>query len=299
MRFMTRGKKPAGRAAKAPSTRRRGGTENARNRRIDAARKRLGVKYGLIGLAALILGGGGYLGWQNDLHGHALDWAGSRILDGTVHIGLSVEEVYVVGRKETAREDVLSALNVTVGDPILGFDPTEARDRLEALGWIKSAEVRRTLPGTVVVKIEERRAIAIWQHDDSFVLIDPDGVVIGAKDLKRHSHLKLLVGPDAPMHAQELLTVLAQEPELENRVVAAIRVGARRWNLRLDGGIDVHMPETGVAEAWRQLATYQRDHEILSRTVQEIDMRQIDRMTLQLTEPGLQEVMMRGKGEET
>lgn len=297
MRFLMRAKKPTGKAAKADPRR------NGKSRKTDSdpenGRLRRSLAWGASCAGILAILGGLAYAWQVDAPSRIAAWSYDRFMDVTADAGLSVREVYAVGRTETARADILDALNVNIGDPILDFSPDEARTRLEALGWVRAAEVRRTFPGTVVVRLEEREAIAIWQHDQRFVLIDSNGIEIGEKDVHRHSHLKIVVGPDAPQHTAELLNLLRSEPELEDRVVAAVRVGARRWNLRLEGGIDVSMPEEGASIAWRKLADYQREHEILSRAVGEIDLRHPDRMTVQLTEPGLQEVMGRGKGEET
>ena len=40
-----------------------------------------------------------------------------------------------------------------------------------------------------------------------------------------------------------LMDMLATQPDLQKRVVAAVRVGERRWNLRMNNGADVMLPE--------------------------------------------------------
>lgn len=300
MRFLTRAKKPDRKAAKAPAAGAKKRARPARKASADPTARRRALKYGGFGGLGLAVAGALVAAVVTGAPQKAADWAQDTALTASAEMGLAVGEVYVIGRRETAKEDLVAALGLNVGDPILGFDPAEARIRIEKLGWVKSASVHRHLPATVTLQIDERKAIAIWQHEDRFVLIDPDGIEIGRKDVHRHGHLKVVVGPDAPQHAAELLDILATEPELEERVLAAQRVGARRWNLRLEGGIDVSLPEDGAEIAWRRLAEFQRDHEILSRAVGEIDMRHPDRLTLELTEPGLQEVLgRRNAGEET
>jgi len=59
-----------------------------------------------------------------------------------------------------------------------------------------------------------------------------------------------------------------REPELAVRVAAAIHVGGRRWNLRVDGAIDVLLPESDPAGAWAQLARLERSNGLLKRDVQ-------------------------------
>jgi cell division protein FtsQ len=296
MRLLTRGKKPAGRAATA----KQGAAPRRKANRIDPGMLRRGIKLGAAGVCGVALIAGAVAAHRLDVPGQIAGWAERTTLDMTARMGFAVRDVYVVGRAEADRDDLIAAVGLSVGDPILAEAPEDIRERVEALGWVKSAEVRRVFPGTLIVTVEERQAVAIWQNGDAFVLIDPDGIEIGARDVHRHRHLKVVVGPDAPRHAMSLLSLLAEEPELEDRVVAAVRVGQRRWNLRLDGGVDVRLPERDVEVAWRMLAEYQRDHEILSRAIDAIDLRYPDRISVQVTEPGLQEIRGREvEGEET
>ena len=64
------------------------------------------------------------------------------------------------------------------------------------------------------------------------------------------------------------------------RMVAAVRVGERRWNLQLRSGIDVLLPEGHEAAALDRLAALQQDHALLDRPLEVIDMRLPDRLVL-------------------
>jgi cell division protein FtsQ len=299
MRFIGKAQKSARKSAKT-RIRKTAREDHSLNRGfLKLTRKPALLRISVQSLFTALVLGGGAMAWSTGLPETILHQMSEKIIDATVDAGLDVREVYVTGRNETDKDAILEALSVNVGDPILTFDPHAARARLESLGWVKTAAVRKRLPNLVTLTIEEREAIAIWQHDGQYVLIDPDGVQIGQKNLNRHEHLKVVVGPDAPAHTAELLTLLSSEPELLSRVVAAQRVGARRWNVHLEGGVAINLPEEDAAIAWRRLATYQKEHEILSRAVERIDLRHPDRLTLQLTGPGLQEVQERTIGEET
>lgn len=67
---------------------------------------------------------------------------------------------------------------------------------------------------------------------------------------------------------------------MAQRVVAAVWVSERRWNLRLEGGVEVRLPELGAEEAWSQLADLERQQGLLERDVAMIDMRLPDRLVL-------------------
>ncbi len=192
--------------------------------------------------------------------------------------GLAVQDVLVVGRERTGKEDILGALGVERGAPILAFDPHAAKARLEELPWIRQVVVERRLPGLVFVELQEREAMAIWQLKGKLAVIDRDGAVIPGAKVSRFAELPLVVGEDAPEHAADLLHIIRSEPDLGGLVKAAIRVGGRRWNLRLRGGIDVQLPEADSAAAWAQLAGIERSHGVLQRDVSMIDLRLPDRL---------------------
>ena len=92
--------------------------------------------------------------------------------------GLRVGMVVLDGRENTPRDMIVAALGVSRGDPILDFSPEAARARLETIAWVQRAHVERRLPSTIVVRIEERRPFAIWQHNGRFVVIDAAGRVV-------------------------------------------------------------------------------------------------------------------------
>ena len=236
--------------------------------------------------AALVIAGiagGAAWSWQS---GVAADqWGAMRVavIDASGAVGLVIDDVYVAGRVETSRDDLIDALGVTLGMPLMAYDADAARRRIEALGWVREATIERRFPHTVFLRIAERRPIALWQRDGRLVVVDRDGVVIHGARPENFARLPVIVGDDAPEHVARLLAVLAVEPGLSARVEAAVRVGGRRWNLRFDNGVDVAMPETGLAEAWRRLAAFERRHQLLGRDITAIDLRLPDRVVVRPT----------------
>ena len=65
---------------------------------------------------------------------------------------------------------------------------------------------------------------------------------------------------------------------------AAVRVGERRWNLRLDNGVEVRLPEEGAEAALAELVRLAREQDILSRDIKAIDLRFPDRLIVKLPE---------------
>ncbi|WP_119168578.1 cell division protein FtsQ/DivIB [Algihabitans albus] len=198
----------------------------------------------------------------------------------TATLGLAVDDVLVEGRNRTMSAEVLAALDVGRGSPTLRFDPTEARDRLMALSWIADARVERRLPNLIFVRLQERQPLALWQLHGRLNVIDTDGAIIEGAEPARFAALPLLVGEGAPERAGNLLALLDRAPDLAELVIAAVRVGERRWNVVLEGDIEVRLPEVGAVEAWEQLAELVRDEALLERDVVTIDLRLPDRLIL-------------------
>lgn len=225
------------------------------------------------GVAALVVVGGPWLAWRAGVPQRAAASVVQSAVDASARMGFVVHDVFVVGRTETPKKTLLDALAVARGAPILAVDLEAARQRVQALPWVKQASVRRVLPDKLVVEIVERRPLALWQHDKKFALIDDEGQVILRDDVGPFSELMVVVGEDAPANATALVRMLASEPELLPRVKAAVRVGGRRWNVNMADGIDIKLPEQEPEKAWRRLAEYQRQHRLLDKPVRVIDLR--------------------------
>src|SRR5262249_20815662 len=158
--------------------------------------------------------------------------------------------------------------------------------------------IRRSLPNEIQVTIVERRPMALWQNGGRMVLIGQDAVTITNRNLGRYGNLLLLVGADAPQNATQLFDILAAEPTLENDVGNAPRTGSRRWNLKLDNGVEVQLPEEGALAAWMRLAALDREQGLLSRDVTVLDLRLPDRVVLRLGRDGQREVLPKDVGKD-
>lgn len=210
----------------------------------------------------------------------------ARLRDGIASTAnLRVQKIIIEGRSNTPEVLLNAALGVHLGDSMLGFSLQGARQRIETLSWVESAAVERRLPGTLVVNLVERRPFAIWQNQGKFVLIDRDGEVVANEDVTAFGDLPLVVGTGAPQAATKLLEALAAQPALKSRVTAAVRVGERRWNLRLRNGADVLLPEGAVVPALAKLAELQTSEALLDRPLAVVDMRLPDRLVVRPQPP--------------
>ena len=218
-----------------------------------------------------------------------------RIAQAGADLHLTVESVQVEGRQHADKQAILAALGVSRGTPILSVDLDAAKARLETVPWVRSASIERLLPDTLFVHLTERTPLALWQHQGKFDLVDRDGSIIVDADIGDYPLLPQVVGSGAPVATPDLLDVLAGEPALTAHVTASVRVGGRRWDIHLDNGIVVSLPENDAASAWHRLAALDRSDRLLERDVQVVDLRLPDRVVLRVAPDIAKSIIKKGK----
>lgn len=232
-------------------------------------------------LAAIVIG-------ATTLYGVWLGGHGPLVVDSmAVPAGFSIQNVDVEGNAETSEIDVLQALWGTGAQSLLTLDVTQARHAIESMPWVDRASVAKIYPNNVLIELTEHRAYAIWQKSGGFVIIDREGREIVSFVPGRFGNLPLVVGTGAAEHAAALLDEMEVLPELRARVTAYIRVGDRRWDIRLENGVTVRLPEENAVAALAEVARMDQENGLLSRDIESVDMRLADRMVIALTPDAL------------
>jgi len=223
--------------------------------------------YGLVSLHGTVVGGHGPIVMQTV----------------TASAGFAVEDVRVSGNQHTSEIDILQLLGLDGSTSLLGLDIAAARQALSELPWVESAEVRKVYPSTVEVVLRERQAYGIWQHGNDLSLIERSGSVIAPLRDNKFASLPLFVGRDAETAAAAIDEEFSQWPAIASRVKAFVRVGGRRWDVHLESGIVVRLPEENVPGALALLNRFDAEQQVLSRDIAVVDLRLPDRVAVRLT----------------
>lgn len=216
-------------------------------------------------------------------YGVVLGGHGRTVLDAAgVVAGLGIDDVSIAGNRQTSDIDILQTLGLDAHASLIGLDAMAARQALRSLAWVEDAEVRKIYPDRVAVSVRERQAFAIWQHGRQLSLIERSGSVIADFEAGPFSDLPLFVGLGAEREAAALDQMMADWPALKDRVLAFVRVGNRRWDLRMKSGIVVKLPEHDARKAVAALAAMERDNGLLARDILAVDLRFADRVIVRL-----------------
>jgi cell division protein FtsQ len=198
--------------------------------------------------------------------------------------GFRITSVGINGRKQLTQDEVLAIGGVNGHSSLLFLDASSVREKLKANPWISEATVLKLYPGQLRIDIVERTAFALWQQNGRLSVISDDGAVLQDYVSPGFLKLPLVVGRGAETRAKDFLALLSRYPQVNAVTKAATFVGERRWNLRLNDGLDIRLPENDVGNALLTLSNLDRDEHLFAKDIVAIDLRLPDRLVVQLSD---------------
>lgn len=197
--------------------------------------------------------------------------------------GLAIESVKITGQTETSEIAVLNRLELPPEASLATFDLSSARERVETLPWVENATLRKVYPATLKITIDERKPFVLWQRDQTVSVIDETGRVIGDASDTHFRDLIRVVGQGADKRAGEAIALAASASSIRSRLRAAVLISERRWNLMLDNGVTLMLPQEKPEEALAVIADLDARNGLLSKDVVSVDLRLGNRMFVRLT----------------
>jgi cell division protein FtsQ len=174
-----------------------------------------------------------------------------------------VERVEVAGAQLLAPHEVLAASRVSAGQSVWD-DPQPWIDALQAHPVIRAASVQRSLPGTLLIRIEERRPVALIEAG-SLRPVTADGEVLPVDPARTPVDLPLVRATVAPADSYvrdpavkrvlaELGRLAVLDPSLLVRVSEIGQPSAGELRLTLGHPVaELLLPEGAGADQLRQL----------------------------------------------
>ena len=188
-------------------------------------------------------------------------------------LGFRVGVAHLQGATAQSQAEIIKAASLPMGGSIFAVDLDAVRARVESVGWVAHARVMRLLPDTVVIAVDQRPLVAVWEHGGQTVVVASDGTVVTQVDPGHFGGLPLIVGDGANTAARDILPKVLSRPRLSARLSALVRVDNRRWDLRLkDGGL-IELPAMDEDAALKRLDDLDRSARILELGFARVDLR--------------------------
>lgn len=188
-------------------------------------------------------------------------------------LGFRVSSIHLQGASGAAAPAIMAAAGVKPGSPILAVDLAAVQSRVQSVEWVKDAKVMRLLPNSIVIAVDQRPLVAVWQHQGRTDVIMASGAVASGADPAHFTGLPLVVGDGANEDLGPILGEISRRPALARRLQALVRVDDRRWDLDLKNGGVVALPADDPDAALRRLDDLEREARILDLGLARIDLR--------------------------
>lgn len=228
----------------------------------------------VLGLTGLAIGGALIVAGAVDHRAQkAVASLGDDLVQQSAALGFKLANVKLEGASARSSADILRAAALRPGAPLFAVDLEAARNRIQQVGWVKAVRVVRLAPDTVLISVDERKLLAVWQDNGHAQVIDASGVAAPEADPARFPSLPLVVGDGANTAAAAILPLVATRPRLAARLDALVRVDGRRWDLRLKDGTIVQLPASDEEAALIRLDQLDQQSRILDLGFQRIDLR--------------------------
>ena len=198
----------------------------------------------------------------------------------------NVKNFRVEGNSYYTDEEILVMGNCKTGGNIfIGIDTGDIRSRLEKDAYMSSVKVKRVLPDTVKIQLEERKQTAAIVYGEKYVVVDGDGVVLRKTGvmpeitvLKGLTISKLSVGEKVETEEKVLLRQTLQMlsvMEKNNMYFKTIELS--------EGEIKAHILDNLICQGTPENIMKAMEKDSLQLVVQELFDRKIERGTIKIS----------------
>ncbi len=222
----------------------------------------------------------------------AVDAGWNRVRDAVAaRPELQVAAVEYPGASEALREQIAAIVPVELPVSSLDLDVAKIKEAVQSLDAVKTVEVTVQGGGVLEIRAVERTPVLVWRDGDVLRLIDDEGQRVA--EIARRAvrpDLPLVVGAGADLAVSEIAALVGVLEPVKGRLRGFVRVGERRWDVVLDRGQTIMLPENGAVTALRKVMSLHSDEDLLNRDVVVVDMRNPERPVLRLSENAVQEL---------
>lgn len=186
---------------------------------------------------------------------------------------------------------IFAVAGISLPSSALDIDVGQIKAAVEKLDSVETATVMMHSDGLLEIHTIERVPTIVWRDGDTLRLIDTDGnrVAVLARRSAR-GDLPLIVGVGAENNVPEIMSLLAVIGPVGDRLRGFVRVGERRWDVVLDRGQTIMLPEAGAITALRRVMALHQTEDMLARDIIIVDMRNGARPVLRLTDEAISEL---------
>ncbi|MBD5391422.1 hypothetical protein HDR66_01295 [bacterium] len=164
---------------------------------------------------------------------------------------------------------VTAAAAIAPGTNTYSVDLDMLNTRVAQTPGVRAAATRRMPNGNISVHTKMHRAVAQWTDGENFFPLSADGTIVRRPSDTRDNASVLFRGPVPG----DIESITKTAHNLIGKIDYLEWIENRRWNVITTNGITVMLPEQNPGAAFGTLLVLDKQHNILSRKIRVIDMR--------------------------
>ncbi len=195
----------------------------------------------------------------------------------------NIKEVKIVSRlKNITSQEIMSLIALSKDSTVLGYDIKTANKNLSDLPFARDVVVKKQFPNSIEVTIKEKNVIALFQENGLLYPVDEKGEVIPQRTTYDDTkNLIIVSGNGAQVHFLPIFDKVKKSPAILPYIFQIEKVENRRYNLILQDGKIVMLPQSTPLLAIEKLNTLQIKTDILNKKFKRLDLRDTKRMLIE------------------
>ncbi len=133
-----------------------------------------------------------------------------------------IDRIRVEGAHELTADEVRSLADVDAGTNLVRLPVGDVAARLERSPWVRDALVERSLPATLLLRIEERRPVGWIEGPSGPALVADDGTVLDGPGPGRLPVLGAVADPAGPGERLEGVATLRVAASMTDALLASV-----------------------------------------------------------------------------
>nr|WP_241865398.1 cell division protein FtsQ/DivIB [Paracoccus salsus] len=194
-----------------------------------------------------------------------------------------VRMMTVEGASPVVDKALRAMLPVDLPASSFAIDLTALRLQVIQLDVIEAIDLRIKPGGILSAVVTERQPALLWRHARGIEILDRTGHRVASVTSREvRPDLPLVAGEGADLATAEALELIDAAGPILPRLRGLVRRGERRWDVVLDHGQRIMLPESNAVIALEAAIALHRAQDMLGRDISAVDLRDPSRPLLRL-----------------
>ena len=199
-------------------------------------------------------------------------------------LGFRLDNIQVSGNNSVLKSDIINKVVFNNCDNLFCIDLKKSKLELEKNSWIKSVNLKYSLPSKLSIIIKEEKPIFILKDRKKITLLNAEGKKIEDLEIVSNNYKNLLIlsGHGVENQILNLLNIFSVSASLSEEIKEATLISSRRWSLKHSSNITIELPENNPDKAFYKIVELEKKYGFLNKRLKKVDLRAADRMIIQL-----------------